>query len=150
MPLQVIGSGFPRTGTTSLTAALNQLGLGPCYHMADNMKHRDSGTWIEILQAVKSDEGADKLKQRFEAVWDKGTMQYVSAVDLPAQVFYKELAEIYPNAKVVRGRICICCQQLGACACPWCGCTLQRYQNVRKTYGTQHHLPRFTRCDSHC
>jgi hypothetical protein len=30
--LRVIGAGMPRTGTTSMKAALEQLGFGPCYH----------------------------------------------------------------------------------------------------------------------
>jgi len=33
MALQVIGSGFGRTGTKSLKAALERLGFGPCHHM---------------------------------------------------------------------------------------------------------------------
>ncbi len=32
--LQVIGAGLPRTGTSSLKAALEILGFNPCYHMA--------------------------------------------------------------------------------------------------------------------
>ena len=33
MTLQVIGTGFGRTGTASLKRALEILGFGPCYHM---------------------------------------------------------------------------------------------------------------------
>ena len=33
MALDVIGSGFGRTGTSSLRAALELLGFGPCHHM---------------------------------------------------------------------------------------------------------------------
>lgn len=33
MTLQVIGSGFGRTGTKSLKAALEILGFGRCHHM---------------------------------------------------------------------------------------------------------------------
>ena len=33
--MKVIGSGFGRTGTTSIKAALEQLGFGPCYHMEE-------------------------------------------------------------------------------------------------------------------
>lgn len=32
--LKVIGAGLPRTGTTSLKAALEILGFDPCHHMA--------------------------------------------------------------------------------------------------------------------
>lgn len=31
--LQIIGAGLPRCGTTSLKAALEILGFGPCHHM---------------------------------------------------------------------------------------------------------------------
>ena len=35
MTLEVMGAGFGRTGTTSLTAALEELGFGPCYPMIE-------------------------------------------------------------------------------------------------------------------
>jgi hypothetical protein len=41
MTLAVIGSGFGRTGTMSLKAALDQLGFGPCHHMEEIFKHPD-------------------------------------------------------------------------------------------------------------
>ena len=37
--IKVIGSGFGRTGTFSLKQALEKLGFGPCYHMAEVSKH---------------------------------------------------------------------------------------------------------------
>ena len=42
--LKVIGAGFGRTGTSSLKAALEELGFGPCYHMYEvfiNPGHAD-------------------------------------------------------------------------------------------------------------
>lgn len=39
MTIEVIGAGFGRTGTTSLKAALEQLGFGPCYHMIEHPEH---------------------------------------------------------------------------------------------------------------
>lgn len=38
MVLEVIGSGFGRTGTMSLKFALEQLGLGPCHRMDEVFK----------------------------------------------------------------------------------------------------------------
>jgi hypothetical protein len=35
MTLEVIGTGFGRTGTLSLKAALEQLGFGPAYHVME-------------------------------------------------------------------------------------------------------------------
>ncbi|WP_200308759.1 sulfotransferase [Streptomyces adelaidensis] len=37
--LQVIGAGLPRTGTTSMKAALERLGFDSCYHMLDVRTH---------------------------------------------------------------------------------------------------------------
>ena len=39
MPLEIIGPGFGRTGTMSLKLALEQIGLGPCYHMVEVFKN---------------------------------------------------------------------------------------------------------------
>src|SRR5579862_5424597 len=35
MALKIVGAGLGRTGTLSLKLALEQLGFGPCYHMAE-------------------------------------------------------------------------------------------------------------------
>jgi Sulfotransferase domain len=103
MPLTVIGAGLCRTGTTSLAAALDKLGFGPCYHMRNNVKHGDSAAWIEFHTAAKAGEPLQQLRERCEAIWKKEEgMEYRSACDYPSQVFYKELAEMYPDAKVVR------------------------------------------------
>jgi hypothetical protein len=63
MALKVIGTGFGRTGTMSLKAALEQLGFDPCYHMVEcfpkGPKHWDlwtaalnnSPNWDAIFQS---------------------------------------------------------------------------------------------------
>jgi Sulfotransferase domain len=102
MPLAVIGAGFCRTGTTSLTAALDKLGVGPCYHMRDNAAHGVSEAWMNVYKAVQAGEPLCKLKERLAAIWQKDEKIYQSTVDYPSQVFYKEMAAMYPNAKVVR------------------------------------------------
>ena len=48
--LQVLGVGFGRTGTYTLKRALETLGFGPCYHMAEEMaqaSHDDP--WLAAL-----------------------------------------------------------------------------------------------------
>ena len=40
--LQVIGAGLPRSGTTSLKAALEMLGFDPCYHMSAGLNRMAS------------------------------------------------------------------------------------------------------------
>ena len=39
--MKVIGVGFGRTGTSSIKAALEELGFGPCYHMSEMVKNPD-------------------------------------------------------------------------------------------------------------
>ncbi len=46
MPLTVIGSGFGRTGTKSLKAALERLGFGPCHHMHEVMTSARDGAAV--------------------------------------------------------------------------------------------------------
>jgi len=38
MTIKIIGAGFGRTGTTSIKAALEQLGFARCYHMQEVIK----------------------------------------------------------------------------------------------------------------
>jgi hypothetical protein len=90
MGLSVIGAGFGRTGTMSLKLALEQLGFGPCYHM------------IEVIKepAVRSrpwEAAADGQKVDWEAVFDG----FASCVDWPGATFYRQLADAYPDAKVI-------------------------------------------------
>lgn len=89
MTLKVIGAGFGRTGTDSLKVALNQLGLGPCQHM----KETNRKTGAKLL-AIKRGEDPNPD-------WDAIFGDYQSAVDWPWSAFYTELADHYPDVKVV-------------------------------------------------
>jgi len=89
MGLEVIGAGFGRTGTTSLKAALERLGFGPCYHMSELFEHPEH---LALWQAAVRGEPVD---------WDALFDGYRSAVDWPAAAFYEELMERYPEAKVI-------------------------------------------------
>lgn len=51
MGLEIIGAGFGRTGTLSLKLALEQLGLGPCYHMTEIFQTRERLLVYEAGQA---------------------------------------------------------------------------------------------------
>jgi hypothetical protein len=89
MALSVIGAGFGRTGTMSLKLALEQLGLGPCYHMVEVFKNpKAPGYW-----EAAADGGA--------VDWEEVFAGYGATVDWPNATFYRELAEAYPQAKVV-------------------------------------------------
>jgi hypothetical protein len=90
MTLKVIGSGFGRTGTMSLKLALEQIGLGPCYHMVEVFKNPAAP---DMWSAAADDpEHAD---------WGKIFEGYNSTVDWPNATYYKELADAYPAAKIV-------------------------------------------------
>ena len=91
MSLRVIGAGFGRTGTLSLKIALEELGFGPCHHMKEVMKNRDQTEWF--LQASKGE----------KVDWQKVFEKYESAVDWPAVAYYQELADEFPEAKIVLG-----------------------------------------------
>ena len=89
MPLSVIGAGFGRTGTMSLKLALDQLGFGPCYHMVEVFKNpKASGYWEAAAEGKPTD-------------WEEVFAGYRSTVDWPSATFYKELADFYPDAKVI-------------------------------------------------
>lgn len=87
--MKVIGAGFGRTGTTSLKAALEELGFGPCYHMTEVFAHPEHA---DFWQSAWRGEPAD---------WDGVLGGYEAAVDWPACTFYEELMERYPDAKVL-------------------------------------------------
>jgi hypothetical protein len=89
MPLQVIGAGFGRTGTLSMKAALEQLGLGPCYHMLELIQEpARAGHW----QAALDGEAVD---------WEEVFTGFRSAVDWPAAHFWPQLAAAFPDAKII-------------------------------------------------
>jgi hypothetical protein len=89
MSLQVIGAGLGRTGTLSLKAALERLGLGPCYHMTRIFEHLDHGPmWQQFAAGARGD-------------WDSLLGDFNSAVDWPASYFWRELAAFYPKAKLI-------------------------------------------------
>ena len=90
MTLRVIGAGLPRTGTTSLALALEQL-LGGCvHHMSTIPGHPfDLGAgWDAALAGDQPD-------------WDQLFADYIAAVDWPASLFWRELSEAYPDALVL-------------------------------------------------
>ena len=53
----VIGAGLPRTGTTSMKAALEKLLNGPCYHGSQLMQgtEEDINHWEKLLNGKVSD-----------------------------------------------------------------------------------------------
>jgi hypothetical protein len=89
MALEVIGSGFGRTGTKSLKAALEQLGYGPCHHMHEIVENPGQ---VSHWQAIAAGKPVD---------WTEVFDGYRSQVDWPGAHVWRELAEAFPDAKVV-------------------------------------------------
>ncbi len=89
MSLSVIGAGFGRTGTLSLKGALEHLGFGPCYHMAEVFGHPH---FLKFWVAAAEGEPMD---------WDEVFKGYRATVDWPGASYWRELAERYPEAKVI-------------------------------------------------
>ncbi|MGW7516089.1 sulfotransferase family protein [Streptomyces sp. NPDC054796] len=87
--LRIIGAGLPRTGTKSTQTALELLGLGPCHHMSEVLTHPEQ---VDRWLSAGSDGPVD---------WDHVLEGYVSAVDWPSGLFWRELAQAYPEAKVI-------------------------------------------------
>ena len=87
--MQVIGAGLSRTGTLSTRAALERLGY-PCYHMTETARaagHLDA--WLGLTSGQKTMD------------WPALFKDYDATVDLPACLFYRELAEAFPDAKIL-------------------------------------------------
>ena len=89
MSLSVINAGFGRTGTMSIKMALEKLGLGPCHHMEEVIKNPSQLSHWE------------KAANGEEVNWDDVFQGYKSAVDWPSAHYWKELAEFYPESKVL-------------------------------------------------
>jgi hypothetical protein len=89
MSLKVIGAGFGRTGTLSLKLALEELGLGPCYHMIETIAHpAHDAMWLALAKGETSD-------------WRPILAGYASIVDWPGLLIWRELAAVNPQAKII-------------------------------------------------
>lgn len=88
--LKLINAGLGRTGTTSLQVALERLDLGPCFHMFDIVSSEERlEQWEKIV--------CDAQRPDWEAVFDG----YTSAVDGPCAIYYRQIMEAFPEAKII-------------------------------------------------
>lgn len=86
--MRVIGPGLGRTGTASLKVALERLGVGRCYHMGEVMTSPGaSDLWVDAADG----------RPDWERIFDG----YGAAADYPACAFWRELADYYPDARIV-------------------------------------------------
>jgi hypothetical protein len=88
MALKLIGAGLGRTGTLSLKLALEQLGFGPCYHMAEVLMDPSRGPdWLRAAGG--------------QSDWNTIFNGYAATVDYPGCMFWRQLIQFYPSAKVL-------------------------------------------------
>ena len=88
MALTIIGAGLGRTGTASLKVALEELGMGHCYHMTEVLQDPPRGkAWVEAAKG--------------NADWDTIFDGFTGSVDYPGCTFWEELADYYPDAKII-------------------------------------------------
>ena len=89
MTLRVLGAGFGRTGTMSLKLALEELGVGACYHMTELAAHPEHAPlWLAFARGERLDLG-------------EMLGGYAAAVDWPACTLWRELLAAYPGARVI-------------------------------------------------
>ncbi|HXS27352.1 MAG TPA: sulfotransferase [Steroidobacteraceae bacterium] len=89
MPLDVIGAGLGRTGTTSLALALELLGFVRCHHMTKVIFHPETARdWERAAEGEPVD-------------WESILAGYRATTDWPACHFYRTFAALYPRAKVI-------------------------------------------------
>lgn len=98
--MKVIGAGFGRTGTTSLKAALQELGFGPSYSLTEVFVHPEHiGFWQAARDLAKrGSAGEDVDWKGFFAGYGRG---YEVAVDWPACSFYGQIMEAFPEAPII-------------------------------------------------
>ena len=89
MTLQVIGAGLGRTGTLTLKTALEMLGFGPCHHM------------VEVFANPEQVPFWNRAADGDEVDWEEVYAPYHATVDWPGCHFFAQLAERYPEAKVI-------------------------------------------------
>jgi len=94
MDIAIIGAGYGRTGTMSTQIALNLLGF-PCYHAVEAMNFRKNaghlGFWRKVAETPPGTQHD----------WQKVFENYRATIDFPASCVWRELMEVYPEAKVL-------------------------------------------------
>ncbi|KAL7919790.1 hypothetical protein ACQKWADRAFT_300432 [Trichoderma austrokoningii] len=95
--LQVISAGYSRTGTVSVALALEKLLDGPVMHGGTQIFGREDAytkLWCDIFANRHNKPVLMKLLR-------EATAGFVAITDNPGIAFITELAELYPDAKVL-------------------------------------------------
>ena len=89
----LIGAGLPRTGTFSTFTALEQVLPGRCHHMARAMSSSsESEFWTRASRG-------DLTDQDWRDFIRSGKL--CASVDYPMSLYWRDLARLYPKAKVL-------------------------------------------------
>ncbi len=89
MSLQIIGSGFGRTGTMTMKDALGILGFGPTHHMTEIMENPEQ---LEHWKAIFAGRDVD---------WAEVFAGYNSQVDWPGAHVWHQTSIAFPGARVI-------------------------------------------------
>lgn len=101
--LKVLGAGLSRTGTYGLSKILNNIGLGECYHGYIKWdKPYQNEFWGKIAEMSKDERKTVDWNEFFCDYQRKGDI-YCSCVDWPGAECWQEIAEFYPDCKVILG-----------------------------------------------
>ncbi|MCJ1307109.1 hypothetical protein MMC25_000755 [Agyrium rufum] len=97
VPMKVLVLGLMRTGTASMSRALEMLGYNPTYHYFTQFENpSDCDMWKEAFDA-KYFGGKPFTKEN----WDQLLGHVQAVTDVPAACFGPELIAAYPDAKVI-------------------------------------------------
>ncbi|CAK8680414.1 uncharacterized protein LOC143463088 [Clavelina lepadiformis] len=86
--MKIIVAGLPKTGTTSLSAALNQLGFKVYDYFEHYHVHRDQ--WMKVFNEGASTEDFRSMYEDVDAV-----------ADVPPCYYWEEIYKAFPDSKVI-------------------------------------------------
>jgi hypothetical protein len=92
--LQVVAAGLPRAATSSIQAAVEQLGFSPCMHMAQIVPHASRSRLM--IDAIVEKDTAKRQKLIHQLI--EG---HASLCDFPVCFFIPDLMDMYPDIKIV-------------------------------------------------
>ena len=104
--IKIIHAGLHRTGSSSLSVALDMLGFGPCYHGATfsitypQRFNAGINWWVnnKILPKLNNDH---KHKVNFQEWLD--IIKCTTIMDVPINFYWDKLYKQYPDCKVILG-----------------------------------------------
>ncbi|KAJ6784417.1 hypothetical protein PWT90_10487 [Aphanocladium album] len=95
--IQVIAAGYSRTGTTSISIALEHLLQGPVFH-GGNQLFQGTDAWMrEWCKMIDANDDKPEMLARLRHI----TAGFVGIADAPAYILLPELLQLYPEARVV-------------------------------------------------